>query len=258
MRISVWKTGHHIADTVADALMEGFDAECFDTRFDRDSNIRWDNATQIAYGILRDTNIIFNRAESWLNVDRGYFHPRHFNGYYRISHRGTQQTDLSKVKPDYDRLEQLKLELKPWRGFDHSKPVLVIPPSEHVCRFFDLRHPTNGKYEWTAYNRFHKKPYPIIRYKSDPTPINFDDYNYVLTFNSSVGWQAIQAGIPCVSDTTRSIVGSYYHNISLDELSEKQYETRQELFAIMSGLQFTLSEIRAGLAWKLVKSLAFT
>lgn len=218
----ILRTGHPIADTIADSIP--------DMPLDAD----------IGYGILRGNAEVFKGSPCWFNIDRGYFHPGHFDGYYRVSLRGTQQTRFW-PEPDYDRMRALRIDTKPWRGFDHSKPVLVVPPTKHVMQFFGLHH-------W-------KHPYGVISTKGHAMDINFQDYSYIYTFNSSLGWQALMAGIPCISDTTHSIVGSYFNNLSLDQLAEAQYVDRERLFAIMSGLQLTLKEMREGKLWTLVEML---
>lgn len=250
MTIAVWKTGHEIADTVADALAEGLNgSELKDIRGCLSENRGGRRKAiegytcHLAYGILRGTSEIFTAATSakipWFNVDRGYWKPGHYDGYYRISLRSTQQTiGLDRLEPDYERFDKLGIELKPWRGFDDSKPVLVCSPTTYVRDFFDC-------HDWEYCNAGPLKNF-VIRHKDDPSPINFDDYNYVLTFNSSVGWQAMAAGIPCVSDPMHSIVGKWFADISLADLSHAQYADRYELFAVMGGLQLTTKEIREG------------
>jgi hypothetical protein len=227
--VKVLRTGHPIADTVANALRG-----CPD--FDG----------VIGYGILRGNDAELKKAKHYFELDRGYFKPSHYDGYYRISHRGTQQT-VNWLQPDYERLNALNLPIRPWRGLDPSKPVLVCPPTDDVAAFFGIK-------PWpTPFDRGY-----VIRKKGDPSSINFQDYNYVLTFNSSVGWQALMAGIPCVSDATHSIVGSYFNNLALDELSEAQYVEREKLFATMAAHQFTLSEIEQGKAWGLIQHYLFS
>jgi len=232
MKVAVWRTGHEIADTVASAIQEGL------------PDIAAPNVG-IGYGILRGMTAGFKQYPHWFNVDRGYWKPSHYNGYYRISLRSTQQTfGLDKLKPDYDRLRALGIELYPWRGFDDSKSVLVCPPTHHVSEFFGLGQ--LWKYPSTKC---------ILRNKGDASPINFDDYNYVYTFNSSVGWQALAAGIPCISDPKHSIIGAWFGNSLTDSLSKKQHTEREQLFAVMSGLQLTLKEMREGKLWPLMSQL---
>lgn len=261
----ILRTGHIIADTVAEALEQGYGQDV------RQANV------PIGYGILRGTAEIFKEAQtsggSYIHLDNGYFNPGHFDGYYRISKNGTQQTDFTGLEPDYERLAQLNLDIKPWRGFDKSKPILIIPPTEHVKEFFNLDFGEDDfeisidDFPKDSVNiigtRSHKclLPYfsiqkPVIRQKSDTSPIDFNDYNYVLTFNSSMGWKVLQAGIPCVSDTTYSMVGSYYNNISLDDLEQAQYDSREQLFGLMASLQFTLQEIRDGKACNLISKFS--
>lgn len=246
-RVAVYKTGHEIADTVANAIMVGLDnASLHDTSSIVDSDC------SIAYGILRGAEDVFRRSKLWFNLDRGYFHPSHYDGYYRISLQGTQQT---RFWPDSDdsRLNALGLDIKPWRGLDFSKPVLVCPPTDQVVKFFGLR-----KDKWLISVIAHHPNY-VIRQKGDQSPINFQDYNYVHTFNSSVGWQALMAGIPCVSDPTHSMAASWFYTkygkLSLDELAQKQLDDRYKLFTAMSNLQLTLDEIKQGKLWPLMISM---
>lgn len=255
MKVCVWKTGHAIADIVADAMMDGIPDASLATVYD---NI-WPNAqVHMAYGILRGIAAIFNECddalgEPWLNVDRGYFRPNHYDGYYRVSLRGTQQTTgLNKLTPDYERLERLNLDIKPWRGFDNSKPVLVCPPTEHVVKFFKV-------HDWLEQAAMDLGRNIIVRGKGSIDSINFHDYSHVVTFNSSVGWQALMAGIPCISDPEHSIVGAWFKDYNSPEsLSEAQHNTRERLFATMASLQLTLDEMRAGKIWELIQTLLST
>lgn len=239
--IRVHKTGHQIADTVADAIIASGIP---------DLNIDLD----IVYGILRHD--VFSKSKLWVNIDRGYWGANHFDGNYRVSLMGTQQTNF------WPEPSQHTMPLHPWRGFDHSKPVLVCPVTPVVKKFFnsdDWDGSSYGKPENYIYNYVETKEFgrqkAVVRLKGDPSPINFQDYNYVLTFNSSVGWQAIAAGIPCVSDTTHSMVGSFFKNISLAELSKKQYIERARMFGCMESLQLTLQEMREGKLWPLIEKL---
>lgn len=236
--MKILKTGHIIADTVAAALEEGLYGAFNGSSMD----------IPIGYGILRGTAEQFKKAKNYLHIDRGYFKPGHYAGYYRVSLNGTQQTTGLDQFEDDARFRQLGIEVKPWRGFDRSKPVLVIPPTEYVEDFF-------GKWFLQPGTLRGDTKY-VSRDKSCKEPINFDDYSHVITFNSSVGWQALQNGIPCVSDPTHSIVGARYHNISLDNLEEAQYIDRHKLFAVMANLQLSLEEIRAGTKlWELLSKL---
>lgn len=255
MRVAVWRTGHEIADTVTEAVAASLaQYQKSETWLSTDDHLNYwreclfNPDAHIGYGILRGMQDVFKladkRNEPWFNLDRGYFKPSHYNGYYRLSLRGTQHTGaIQNWMLDTKRMNTLALDIKPWRGFAPHLPVLVCPPTQAICKFFNI--------EWAQTLPKCFK----IREKGDTSPLNFSDYNYVLTFNSSVGWQALQAGIPCVSDPTHSMVGKWYHNISLDKLADAQYADRHKLFAAMANLQLSLQEMRDGMLWPLMSKL---
>ena len=248
MRIAVWKTGHAIADTVAEALSEGLDAE-INHVYQNASDPHWHvwqetNANvHIAYGILRGTERVFKNTDHWFHVDRGYTNPGHYEGNYRISYKGTQAKWHEGIprKPWGGRLE-------PMRRYDASKPILFCPPTDAVEEFFGLQ-------DWYLEN------IPIgafiKRQKGETRPLeeDLDRCRAVITFNSSVGWEAIRRGIPCLSDVNHSLVGSFYGETDLNKLRQKFHEApdnRQELFDTMAAHEFTLGEIKQGKAWNLI------
>lgn len=246
MKIAVWKTGHEIADTVAEALAEGFNAYTYNTK----KISEWENTddASIGYGILRGMGDVFDMSREWFNVDRGYLKPAHFDGYYRISYRGTQARWHEGIprKP-------IDIKLEPWRtGGDY---VLICPPTEAVCSFFHISPQTwlNQQIE-----ECRAMPY-MIRHKGGSQDIDWHEVKSVITFNSSVGWQALQKGIPVLSDPHHSIVGSYYAQKNINTLQSltdnlsKMEDTRLELFEAMAAHQFTLQEIREGKAWPLIR-----
>lgn len=238
-RLAIWRTGHQIADTVGSHFINDSTHEVFwptigDSTFDTMKRV---NDAHIAYGILRGTSDIFSNVENWFNIDRGYFNPGHFNGYYRISYKGTQAKWHNGI-PQSDEF----VVLEDWKNNDNGH-ILNCPPTNEVMRFFGL----DG---WWY-------PKGKIRIKGDTSPIEWSSIRGVRTFNSSVGWQALQRGIPCISDTEHSIVGSYYKH-ELDKLGlDYNFENvmkipREPLFRAMKAHQFTLKEIREGQAWTLI------
>jgi hypothetical protein len=266
VRIAVWKTGHEIADTVAQAVAEGFDGELCDLQnlaaysknpnqiiqyYEIDSCLsgiysQWD--VHLAYGILRGADSVFKRIFHWFNIDRGYFNPSHYDGYYRISYKGTQ----AKYDADFSITSEYHGELQPVRKRTYAGRILICPPTEHVCQFFGI-----DSEKWLSNARFMAMSDAAANYetrlKGDTRPIDWDNVKAIITFNSSVGWQALINGIPCLSDTTHSVVGSYYNAKSIDEAVELLHsKPRKPLLDFMASHQFTLAEIRQGLAWPLV------
>lgn len=255
MKIAVWKTGHDIADTVAEAVYEGLKehAECrrFDTRTDLGKPFEED--VHIAYGILRGTSDVFKLARSmdkpWIHIDRGYWKPGHYDGYYRVSLNGTQQTfGLDKLEPDYERWDALGIEILDVRKFDEDvyRPVLYCPPTHDVSMFFK---------HWMMIDPNSCGHKLIVRRKGMNIPLqsDFDECSMVYTFNSSVGWEALRQGIPVVSDPDHSIVGAYQKLV--DKPLHEDLDSRRRLFGIQASLQQTLDEIRSGMLWPLLQKL---
>lgn len=250
MKIAVWHTGHEIADTVAEAVKDGLQiqkAEVFDGDF---SKLQQSDA-HIAYGILRGTDKIFRWCESnnrsWFNIDRGYWKPNHYDGYYRISLRGTQQTNLANFKPDYERLDKFGVEILEPTEREHL-PMMLCPPTDYACKFFGI-----DPIEWEKQNAPHGEYF--IRQKDDPHDLqsHLDGCSKVITFNSAVGWEALRQGIEVISDPIHSIVGAYQKLV--DNSIYNDFNERRKLFAIQVSLQRSLAEIREGQLWPLLQTL---
>lgn len=253
MKLAIWKTGHQIADTVADALyadlmprMRGRNSDCpiyceaniCNAEFIDKYNLDYYDA-HLAYGILRGPNKVFKESVNWFNIDRGYFNPGHFDGYYRISYKGTQCKYDAQLQKDID------FTLEPWQS---GHIILIVPPTDAVAEFYNV-----DKSKWLEDAKTQYSPY-IVKYKDDGQIIPWSDLKGVVTFNSSIGWQALQKGIPCISDSQHSIVGSYYSQNLIDyNLENVKTIERLKLFKCMRAHQFTLAEIRRGDAWTLIE-----
>lgn len=256
MKIAVWKTGHEIADTVADAVCQGLrlperyrkcSVDEFTTEISYNDNVIEIPDLHIGYGILRCMTEVFKACDKagkpWFNIDRGYFKPGHYDGYYRISLRGTQQTTgLDKLEPDYERWDALEIEILASKNLGQRD--MVCPPTEYVQKFF-------GGYGLPSDIQYN----PIQRWKGDKTPLqkHLNQAKRIITFNSSIGWEALRQGIPVISDSTHSIVGAYQKMV--DKSIHEDLDERRRLFAIMSSLQLTLEEIKIGKLWLLIQNL---
>lgn len=260
MKVAIWKTGHEIADTVAAAFYASVDnrfnslvPHCGfggDPLHYTDINIALVNDVHIAYGILRASGKLFkdceNLGKAWFEIDRGYFSPGHFDGYYRISYKGTQ-CQFNELRKSWHG------ELKPFRFSGRS--VMIVPPTQHVADFFSID--LMAWIDWASNEALSNGYSCFVRTKGDT--IFLDDQlkecKAVITFNSSIGWKALQMGIPVLSDATHSTVGSHYRIDSLQKLMSflpNMPDTRLELFECMQAHQFTLEEIKQGKAWPLI------
>lgn len=274
MKICVWRTGHEIAAMVAVALDAAMKRSQKD---DKDiQTIGWADTQHfsqgyfdlydlhIGYGILRGMDEVFRACQKankpFIHIDKGYWKPGHYNGYYRVSLNGTQQiTGLDKLKPDYERWDALGIEIdEPVNN--QNEFSLICPPTVYVANFFGITDEEDWKYGIVqdfvdADEKF------FVRYKGDEHPIDYKNLKRLITFNSSVGWEALRQGIPVISDPTHSIIGAYVTQFSKDgdnsfaSRIHKDVNMRRDLFALMAGLQLTLEEMRSGLLWPLIQTL---
>lgn len=214
------KTGHPIADTVSDLIGELPDEwQISDTQ-----DLNRGQRCEIVYGILRHDK--FNISGRWFEIDKGFWGANHYDGNYRISYRGTQPI-YSSAAPH----EGHGLILEPWR--DEGEWTMICPPTDHVCEFFgiDISSWWFGAIE-TAKN--FKEPY-MARDKSATIPIDWSEVRRVITFNSTVGIEALRRGIPVISDPEHSSIGSYTKIMGIDNYD------REPLFSWLSAHQFRLS-----------------
>lgn len=205
------KTGHQIADTVSDLMGELPDGDY-----------------KIAYGILRH-KLFDGSHDKWFEIDKGYWGAGHYDGNYRVSFRGTQL----RYDPHAPRKPH-GLTLEPWK--QQSGPALIAPPTSHVCDFFGI------DYSSWLMNAISVADGPYtIRHKGDSRPLSFDGIRQVITFNSTVGFEALRYGIPVIGDPEHSTIGSY-----TSEIKTIDKYCREELFSFCAGHQFKLGN-KAGI-----------
>lgn len=238
-KICVWRTGHEIADTVFDAVLEGLRSPmgCYTQNHDMPKLIGCADI-HIGYGILRGMVDVFRECDKqgkpWFNIDRGYWKPGHYDGYYRVSLRGTQQTS-GWPKPDWGRWERLGLTVEPMVSRPPPAHTLACPVTDYAGDFFKGYKAPWPDRKWA--DAGHKA---LLREKGCARSLD-DDLNgasNVVTFNSSVGWEALRRGIPVESDPVHSIVGAWQAKCGTDK--------RLEMMATMAALQLTLAEMRNG------------
>lgn len=235
VRLNVWHTNHPICDTVARSLAKGFGATSRHvSEYDGEDY-------NIAYGVLRGTADIFRQSRRYFIVDNGFSCPGHFTGNYRISYRGTQPTFMAEIETDHS------LTLEPFSPIDSHDPlkqrkyILIIPPSPYVCQFYNI-----DAVAWLrdAVNKCGGRDYHIKH--KDGKALSLDGVHKVITFNSSVGWQALAQGIIVDSHSEYSVVGSYYKYLGVDNDIDFLHSDREPLFRFLEAHQFTLAQIEQG------------
>lgn len=244
---TLWKTGHPINETVMQAFYVGsVRLSDTDTGFTMKDVSLYDKdkplLPAISYGILRGTGDIFRdcmaKDVEWWEIDRGYFKPHHFDGYYRLSLNSTSAIYNTPTNVPEDRWRTLGINLSPMvkrEGF-----ALVCPPTAHVAKFYDINVDA-----WIAMVKEHVENVKV-RPKSEITPIEVDlaKCREVITYNSNVGIEALIKGIPVT-----------YVRQDWQDRHIYDGENREALFHYLAYCQFTLDEFKSGEAWKTVVAL---
>lgn len=255
--IYIWRTGHQINEEVSNALHAGIPGSVLKSTDFVDQYIKSPNRfTAVAYGILRGTESIFknNGSAGWYEVDRGYIRAKHYDGYYRITRSALQAAYKDHELPS-DRLDKLAVQTK---STYHPKGlILVCPPTKHIEGFCGHRH---GWWLETieAFLREHNITYRV-RTKGDSRSLEDDLYDCrgVVTFNSNVAVDAAINGIPVITGK-HSICGDWSHNnlsaLVENTLVQETPEHLDKLLRFISYNQFTLDEIRSGVAWRTIST----
>jgi hypothetical protein len=226
------------------------------------------------YGRGRGTLTIPRQAEAsgfdWYMVDNGYLgrpknagvapeDPARFDGYYKISKNGFQCT--GREEPDYKRLEALlrrtRHKIPQWRESRKDSHILICPPivEYEKVHWFDVNY-------WLSYVRnelremTHRKK--KIRYKpgdkrpgADPRHSlpdhDLTNCHAVITHDSNIVVDAALRGVPSfvTGDSPARVFGNT--DLRLIETPNLDYDL-ERWFATLAANQWTLEEIRAGVA----------
>lgn len=205
------KTGHPIADTVSDLIGEL-----------PSGNYR------AGYGILRRPRDWYQG--DWFEVDKGYWGAGHYDGNYRISYRGTQ----AMYEPGVG--EPHGLVLEPWLKSNESLWTMIFPPTAHVAEFFDID-PTSWMFKAIKRAKEIGLPYMLRTKAAVSEPIPWEHTGHVITFNSTLGIEAVRRGIPVISDPDHSTVGNFCRHAG----TISGYD-REPLFSFLQANQFKLTE----------------
>jgi len=230
---TLWVTPHYKSQVVLSALHVGTG---FDMRPIHEAP--FDPGPSVVYGVLRGCSEIIRRCEAsgapYWHIDHGYFKRsvRPFDGYFRISKNALQAVARA---PDGKRWKALDIKLGKWGHLRGSKDY-IIPPTLPIMAHFgvDWEPPTQGLLN------------PVIARKGE-VPFVLSQARSVTAFNSNCAVEAVVAGVPARQEI--GVVGRRYFSTEF-----RHIPNRDELVRGLAYGQFTLDEMRSGLAWELVEA----
>jgi hypothetical protein len=208
MKIAIIETDHAISQTICRSIAEVCGFDLFNVS-NAPNLLKYDCV--LAYGILRGTADVLRSHQHWFEIDKGLWGAGHYDGLYRLSYRATQPIYGPVLGHDRPSSDMDGLGTK-------SGYTLICPPTEAVCKFFGI---DGEKWENDRVDYYeHQWAHWNVRHKGNQSPIEWDKVGELVTFNSSLGFEALKRGIPVESNPTHSTIGSYYKNALHPNLSE--------------------------------------
>lgn len=199
----------------------------------------------LQFGALEILMQVRAAREDYVFFDRAYFDGGPGSNWLRVVPRAYQHHWVQDLPPA--RAEALRLEsrLRAWRAA--GRHIMVVPPSDAICRLFNL-----GDWEAQTLARLQRctdRPVDVSR-KGDPRPLaeRLADCHAVVTWTSNVAVEAVCAGVPvfCSSESAaRSVsgwLGSLEHDIERPTIAP----ARELWLRSLACGQWTLDEIAAG------------
>lgn len=199
----------------------------------------------------------FQRAKqgTWWYIDNAYTDPQR-GLYFRVTKNALQVDPTGKASTG-ERFAKLGITVKDWRHKPDGK-ILVIPQSDDFMkstlgRKGDwLRETVEKLNAWGYGPRIHVRPW-----QRDKTTAyvelhrDLDDAALVVTWSSASAITALYEGIPAISESgaAHALTGPLTQEQVAQPLMPGITE-RTRFLEILADVQFTLEEMRNGVAWR--------
>src|SRR6056300_1202516 len=220
------------------------------------------------FGILRGTENWLNKCKQ-LNLNYYYFDHAYF--FKAHGHRPNERTllrtyRLTKKAENLNRIVELddedKIRIEKYRlqhketfrlkNIPRGGHILIIPPTDYVCRYYKIGSPENWiKQTKEKVRQWSDKEF-IVRPKTVDRPLEEDLQNAhcVVTYQSTVGITAMLKGVPVICDEV-----SMCKPVSINYI-EIEYKRDEDLvnkwIDSLLANQFTMEEIQNGTAKRIV------
>jgi hypothetical protein len=215
------------------------------------------------YGVTPATKAFWEQAKAegrdWYYIDNAYFHE--WRGtYYRATKNRLQHTGIG--TSDGKRFAALDLEILPWRK--PGKHVVVAPQSDEFMQVV-AQWGTNlyGQTRWVdaaiaAMYQETQREVRVLTWNRDKTkwyselPANLVDCWSLLTYSSASAISALLAGIPAIC-TADDCIAAPMVKPDFDDIEYPlRPEGREAWAGVVADNQWTLDEMRSGLAWRML------
>lgn len=186
-------------------------------------------------------------GRDWYYGDHAYFKRR---VYYRITKNRWQHSMQGEATPA--RWERLGVRVQPWRT--KGDKVLLCPQSPPFYPLHGMDHAQWVRETMKTLQQYTDRPIEI-RYKPGGAQTeeqfrrSLRDVHAVVVYTSVAGAQAAIHGVPCFA--THECVSKHFgtDDLSLIE-TPVMPDDRERMAWLLADNQWTIEEIRAGLAWE--------
>jgi len=214
----------------------------------------------VFYGVTAATVHLWRQAKAegreWYYIDNAYFDVCR-DKYFRVT-RCRLQHD-GRGTSDGKRFRRLGIPVQPWRGA--GEHLLVVPQSDEFMRvcagypgswledvLHDLRVDTKRELRVRPWSRDKKAWYATL-------PADLDRCHLLVTYSSAAAISALLAGVPAIVDSRDSIAWPMStQNDGLE--TPRRPEGREAWAAVVADRQWTIEEMRSGLAWEMLQETA--
>lgn len=211
----------------------------------------------IVYGRLRGCDRIIREADQagrdWLYIDRGYLRASRdtdYSGYFRATWNHLQGDGTG--APNFVRLRALGVTIRPWRADGHH--ILVCPPGDVYAGLsgFDAagwRDEVTAKLAQHSDRPVRVREKPRDGARNVPLAQDLIDCWAVVAHSSNVAVDALLLGVPVFVTDRCGARRCAETDLSRIE-SPRLGDDREAWAATLAAQQWTLEEMRSGLAWR--------
>jgi hypothetical protein len=215
------------------------------------------HATELApgpaffYGVDRSNVHLWHQAKrrgDFYYCDNSYFDSAR-QAYFRVTKDRLQHTGLGETSGE--RFAALRIRIQPWRA--PGRWIVVCPQSVDFMKLV-VEYPRDWFVDTVAALDRHKRDLRVRAWGRDKTALastlaaDLDGARCLVTWSSAAANTALLAGVPVVVGDVQCAAaimgGSLYR---LDDLP--QPDDRARWAGVLADNQWTLAEMRAGLAW---------
>lgn len=203
---------------------------------------------------------IYAQRRQFVFWDRAYFGGGTHTDRLRITKNQYQKCTVAYSPGGLQRFEAFGGRLLPWRG--RASHIMVVPPSDAILTMFTGSDLPSRQQEWLDYTlrairRGTDRPI-LVSMKGDARPLEsrLKHCHAVVTYTSNVAVEAVCAGVPAFTAhlAAAAPVAGGLHD--LDGIETPPMPDREPWATSLAWGQFTLAEIRSGLARNVVLGAA--